>query len=218
MSAAGLGATSGAPIEHVAAFDVDGTLTTRDCVVPFLRRMAGTGALAARMLRHPVGLARAGAGLDRDALKAASAAAAFSGAPVDDVQPVADAFAADVHASWLRADVLAEFERHLRAGDTVVLVSASFEVYLEPLAERLGANDVLATRLEIDHTGCYSGRLVGTNCRGPEKVRRLHRWLDEHAGGRPSVHVTAYGDSRGDRELLADADEARWVGRGGMPR
>ena len=88
MSAAGLGATSGAPIERVAAFDVDGTLTTRDCVVPFLRRMAGTGALAARMLRHPVGLARAGAGLDRDALKAASAAAAFSGAPVDDVQPV----------------------------------------------------------------------------------------------------------------------------------
>jgi phosphatidylglycerophosphatase C len=97
-------------------------------------------------------------------------------------------------------------------------VSASFEMYLRPLAGLLGAHDVLAARLEVGPDGRLTGRLDGDNCRGPEKVRRLHSWLDEHAGGRSAVHVTAYGDSVGDLELLADADEARWVGRGGIPR
>jgi hypothetical protein len=44
-------------------------------------------------------------------------------------------------------------------------------------------------------------------------VRRLHHWLDEQCGGRSAVDLVAYGDSPGDRELLADADVAHWVGR-----
>jgi phosphatidylglycerophosphatase C len=107
---------------------------------------------------------------------------------------------------------------HADAGHTVLLVSASFEVYLRPLAELLGAHDVLAVRLEVGDDGILTGRLEGPNCRGPEKVVRLHDWLDRHAGGRGAVHLTAYGDSRGDRELLADADESHWFGRGEMPR
>jgi phosphatidylglycerophosphatase C len=206
------------PITHVAAFDLDGTLTTRDCVVPFLRRVAGTRSLATRMLRHPVGLAGAGLRRDRDALKRASAAGAFAGHDADEVQRIADAFAEEVHASWLRRDVVAELEQHRDRGDAVVVVSASFEVYVRPIAALLGAQDVLATRLDVDAAGRLSGQLVGTNCRGPEKVRRLHAWLDEHTDGRSAVGVTAYGDSAGDRELLLDADVARWVGRGKMPR
>jgi phosphatidylglycerophosphatase C len=206
------------PVTRVAAFDVDGTLTTDDCVVPFYRRVAGTGALAARMLRNPFSLAGAGVRRDRDALKAASAAAAFRGARLDDVQRLAQVFAEEVHATRMRPDVVAALDEHRRNGDTVLLVSASFEVYLRPLAELLGADDVLAARLEVGPDGHLTGRLIGANSRGAEKVRRLHEWLDEHAGGRAAVHVTAYGDSPGDRELLADADVAHWVGRRGIPR
>jgi len=214
----GAGSPPTDPITRVAAFDLDGTLTTRDCVVPFLRRVAGTRVLVTRMLRHPLGLAGAGLRRDRDALKRASAAGAFAGHDADDVQRIGQAFAEEIHASWLRREVVAELERHRDRGDAVVVVSASFEVYVRPLAALLGAQDVLATRLDVDAAGRLSGRLADSNCRGPEKVRRLHGWLDEHAGGRSSVEVTAYGDSTGDRELLLDADVARWVGRGKMPR
>ncbi len=62
----------------------------------------------------------------------------------------------------------------------------------------------------------FTGDLDGPNCRGAEKVHRLHAWLDEHHGGRCGVEVVAYGDSPGDRELLADADAAHWVGAGAM--
>lgn len=203
---------------RVAAFDVDGTLTTQDCVVPFLRRTAGTTVLARRLLRSPLSLARAAARRDRDALKAASAAAAFTGRPVDAVVADAAGFARDVHDHRLRGEVVESLRRHVDAGDTVLLVSASFEVYLRPLAELLGVDDVLGVRLEVGSDGLLTGRLDGPNCRGPEKVVRLHDWLEQHAGGRRDVHLTAYGDSRGDRELLADADEAHWLGRGEMPR
>ena len=205
-------------IVRVAAFDVDGTLTRRDCVVPFLRRVAGTRVLTQGMLRQSGAVTSAAARRDRDALKAASAMAAFRGVPIHHVEAEAHEFARSVFDTGLRTDVVEELRLHQANGDTVVLVSASFEVYLRPLATLLGVDDVLAARLEVDPDGLLTGRLIGANCRGPEKVRRLHEWLDEHSGGRSAVHVTAYGDSTGDRELLADAEAAQWVGRGKMPR
>ena len=203
---------------RIAAFDVDGTLTTTDCVVPFLRRTVGTPTLVRRMLGSPLSLARAGVRRDRDALKAASAAATFRGLALADVEADAAGFAREVHERHLRNDVVESLRRHVATGDTVVLVSASFEVYLRPLAELLGAHDVLAVRLEVDSDQMLTGELEGPNCRGREKVVRLHDWLDRNAGGRQAVHLSAYGDSHGDRELLADADVAHWVGRGEMPR
>ena len=206
-----------ATIERIAAFDVDGTITRRDCVVPFVRRVRGVPRLGLRLLRHPIGLGRAVIGRDRDALKAAGAMAAFEGEFVDRIESAGVVFARDAVRSNLRDDVVATLNAHLAGGDTVVLVSASFEVYLRPLAAHLGVEHVLGTRLEDDADGRYTGRLDGPNCRGPEKVRRLHDWLDAHAGGRQGVHLTAYGDSSGDRELLIDADVARWVGKREMP-
>ena len=205
-------------LRRVAAFDVDGTLTTADCVVPFLRRTAGTATLVRRMLRTPIALGRAGTRRDRDALKAASAAATFRGLALATVEADATVFAQEVFDHRLRHDVVASLHSHLAAGDIVVLVSASFEVYLRPLAALLGAHDVIAVRLAVDDHAVFTGALVGPNCRGAEKVVRLHEWLAASAGGRHAVHLTAYGDSSGDRELLADADVAHWLGRGEIPR
>lgn len=199
---------------RIAAFDVDGTITTRDCVVPFMRTVTGARRIVPRLGLRAHRLAPVVVRRDRDRLKALAAAAAFRGAHLDDLERAGSAFAQFVHNRWLRADTIAALNGHLTAGDTVVLVSASFEVYLRPLAELLGAHEVLATRLAVAN-GVVSGALEGANCRGPEKVRRLHAWLDDGHGGRSGVHVDAYGDSRGDRELLADADVAHWMTPGG---
>ena len=99
---------------------------------------------------------------------------------------------------------------HRAQGHHVVLVSASFGVYLRPLAEALGVDGVVATELTVEDGRC-TGALAGGNCRGIEKVVRLHAYLDEHFGGREAVELWAYGDSPGDLELLADADHAVWA-------
>jgi len=200
---------------RIAAFDVDGTLTTRDCVVPFLRRVAGTRSIVFDIARQANVTGPAVLRRDRDTLKALSARSAFSDRRVTDVGRHAAAFARMVHATWLRTDTVDRLRQHQAAGDAVVLVSASFEVYLRPLGGLLGVDGVSATRLEVGDDHRYTGELEGANCRGPEKIRRLHAWLDEFhddVGGRHGVHLTAYGDSVGDRELLLDADEAVFVG------
>jgi phosphatidylglycerophosphatase C len=194
----------------IAAFDVDGTLTVRDCVVPFLRRTGGTLGMIAGLLRQPATVTSALARRDRDALKGAAARAAFGGRDVDEVTAAAVRFADVVAGEWLRPDTVARLAWHRDQGHEIVLVSASFELYLERVGARLEADAVLATRLEaVD--GRFTGALAGPNCRGPEKVARLHQWLAVRHGGRDAVTVWAYGDSAGDRELLADADHPVWA-------
>jgi phosphatidylglycerophosphatase C len=194
----------------IAAFDVDGTITDRDCVVPFMRKVTGARRIVPRLVARPDRLVSALARRDRDQVKALAAAAAFRGRRADDLADLGVGFARTVHDSWLRSDTVEVLRTHVAAGDRVVLVSASFEVYLRPLGELLGVDEVLATRLQFAD-GVATGALDGPNCRGPEKVRRLDGWIDAEFDARNNVRVVAYGDSAGDRELLADADEAHWV-------
>lgn len=198
----------------VAAFDVDGTVTRRDCVVPFMRRVTGARRVVPRLAVRPDRLLPLVARRDRDQLKALAAAAAFRGQTEAALLDEGIAFADLVHADWLRTDTLQRLRAHLEAGDRVVFVSASFEVYLRPLGALLGIDEALGTRLEI-RDGIATGALDGPNCRGPEKVCRLHEWLGHQDLDRTEVHLVAYGDSAGDRELLADADEAHWMTRDG---
>ena len=55
----------------------------------------------------------------------------------------------------------------------------------------------------------FADGLEGLNCRAAEKVRRLDHWLAER--DLTNATIWAYGDSNGDRELLAAADHALLV-------
>ncbi len=88
-----------------------------------------------------------------------------------------------------------------------MLVSASLSLYLEPFADAVGFDDVIATRLEED-SGYLTGRLYGRNVRGPEKAARLRGLL-----GPDLAELWAYGDSAGDRQLLEMADHPTWIRR-----
>jgi phosphatidylglycerophosphatase C len=195
----------------VAAFDLDGTLTIRDCVVPFLRRFAGRRGLAAGLARRVRPLIGAIARGDRDRVKEIATAAVFTHRPLATVEAAGESFAADVAWAWLRPDTVEILRRHQRDGHHVVVVSASYGVYLRPLVSRLDVADAIGTELAVDDTGRCTGALDGGNCRGAAKVVRLHHLLEQRFGGRDNVTLWAYGDSRGDAAMLADADHPQWV-------
>jgi phosphatidylglycerophosphatase C len=190
----------------VAAFDVDGTLTRRDTLLPFLQRLCGTQRLALALGANGLSLTRMVAGrADRDAVKDALLVRLLAGWDAEEVAAAGEAYAellAD-HGR-LRPDTRHRLDEHRAAGHRVVLVSASPHVYLGPLGRRLAVDAVLASGLEVGADGRLTGRLDGRNCRGPEKVVRLDAWLAAQA--LPGTHLYAYGDSDGDRDLLARAD------------
>lgn len=198
----------------VAAFDVDGTLTTRDCVRPFLERAAGRRRMVISVLRRPVATVVAAARRDRDRFKEIVVGGSLRGKLIAEVEAIGEQFAQFVLVNWLRSDTMRRLRWHQRAGHRIVLVSASLAPYLRPLALRLGVDDVLCT--DAARSGDrYVGRLAGPNCRAIEKRRRFEEWLEQNRWG--GAEVWAYGDSAGDRELLDRADHPVWVNGGVIP-
>lgn len=195
----------------VVATDFDETVTRADTVVPFMRRVARPAPFALGLLRRLPRLLGAIARRDRNAMRAVGTAAAFTGRDAARVDALARDHAAAILAGGLRADVVERLRWHLARGHRVVIVSASYEPYLREVAATLGIHGVCGTRLEVAGGRC-TGRLDGPNCRGPEKVVRLDAWLAAQGLARDAVTLWAYGDSAGDRELLAAADRAVWVG------
>jgi phosphatidylglycerophosphatase C len=201
---------SASPPRPLAAFDLDGTLTHRDTLLPFLLQAIGRGRTYRAILTSSLPLARAAAlgGPHRDRAKVALLQKTLGGVPLSVLAEEAESFADHVVASGLRPDVRARVDWHRNQGHELVLVSASPELYVTPIGRRLGFDAVLATRLEVDADGRLTGRLLGANCRGPEKVVRLRTWR-----GDALAVAYAYGDSAGDRQMLALAVTAVRVGR-----
>lgn len=194
--------------ENVAAFDVDGTLTVRDCVTPFLLRVGGWSGIPRSLLRRPTAAFGAAARRDRDRMKELVVGGVLRGRKVAQVEALGEEFAQQVEADWLRADTLGRLRWHQRAGHRIVLVSASLSPYLRPLGRRLGVDEVLCAE-PLRRGDEFADGLDGANCRAEEKVRRLEAWLQSQR--LTDATVWAYGDSNGDRELLARADHPMLV-------
>ncbi|MFM8650390.1 MAG: HAD-IB family hydrolase [Actinomycetota bacterium] len=194
----------------MAAFDLDKTLTTRDCVLPFLWRVGRWG-FASRLIVRVPALFVAGLRRDRDRAKAILTKSALRGRVADEVGELGRVFADHVVSAWMRPDTTARLRWHLGAGHDVVIGSASYDAYVRHIAESLGAPTALATRLAVDTAGLCTGDLDGDNCRGSEKVSRLRTWFADE-GITPEV-IYAYGDSGGDRHLLEMASHPHLVGK-----
>jgi phosphatidylglycerophosphatase C len=190
----------------VAAFDVDGTLSYRDTMVPFLMRVRGRAPVARALLTASPILVRTAAGLEsRTRAKEALFIRTLRGWWLDELRPIAEEHARDVVDRQLRPDRLQRLRWHQQQGHEVVLVSAALDIYMSAVGRLLGCTATIATRLEVDRRGRVTGRLFGDNVRGPAKQRLLREWLGEDA---EQVKLWAYGDSDGDTELLAMADVA----------
>ena len=186
------------PDAPVVAFDFDGTLTRHDTMFPFLLHAMGAAPLTAAATRHGLALAQVAAGRgDRDATKADFVGDLLRGVSRDRLELAAMQRANRTIARGLRRDTPARLRWHREQGHHVVVVSASPDFVVEPVARALGAHHVIATQIEFVDGRC-TGQLLGGNVRGPEKVNRLRA----HYGDAIELEW-AYGDSSGDTDMLA---------------
>ena len=203
----------------VAAFDFDGTLTNGGSVFAFLEALTDRSTVLSASAALAPRLAHAAVvgGSVADRTKEQLFTRILTGVSAERLDDVAGRFATEHLAGHLRRDVHQRLEWHLRRGDHVVVVSASPECYVAPAADALGATGTVATRLEVDTDERLTGRYLGGNCRGEEKIRRLRLWIEE-AGEDPTPGATrlwAYGNSRGTSGCSTPpTSESTWAGSG----
>lgn len=188
--------------QAIVAFDFDGTLTRRDSFTEFLRWRAGAGGWALGLVKMAPALAAYARDRDRGRIKAASVKEFLQGVPRAQLEQDAEAFAGQVWPGFMRYDALAVWKDWGARGAHRVIVTASPETTVAPFARRLGAEALLGTPLVFDGDDRVTGAFASPNCRGEEKVRRLRAVYGEDV--RPAA---AYGDTSGDTEMLAIADQ-----------
>lgn len=187
----------------IAAFDFDHTLTDRDSLLPFLMKLKGYPRSAAHIMRlSPSFIGYALRAISRQGMKERILRHFIRGACIDELEAHAEEYVFQQLDHYLQPKSVERLQWHQAQGHRCLLISASLELYLKPWAALHGFEKVLASRLELNEHQQTTGRLVGLNCWGPEKVRRLI----EYVGPRQNYQLYAYGDSRGDQELLALAD------------
>lgn len=201
-------ATPAAVKAWIALFDLDGTLTWRDTLLPFLlgflRRRPHR---ALGVWRLPLALYRYWRERDRGALKSSVIRMFMRGEKRAVLDAWAHAFVAGLKPKQrFRPVALAVVETHRAAGDHLVLLSASPDLYAPLIGQLLGFERTLCTEVEWQGER-LDGRLKTANRRGEEKVHCLS-WLREQYRGLP---VIAYGNSASDLDHLRQADRALLV-------
>lgn len=196
-----------APVRGIAAFDFDGTLVRGDSLPRFLSILLGRRRFASVLSSRAPAMIAAYRSTGRDGAKAALLLGAVAG--------VDAAFAAEVGGSFsrtlarqVRPEMTARIAWHREQGHQLVLVSASLGLYLIPFGELTGFDEVIATALEVGPDGRLTGRLDGENVRAAQKAVVLRELV-----GPEAATIWAYGDSRGDREMLAMADHPTLITR-----
>lgn len=189
-------------MRKIAAFDFDGTLSYRDTLLPFLAFTCGKKKLSCDLVKTmPAFLGYALGHYSRQTVKERLLAETLGGISYGSLEQAGKNFA-PVLSSRLRPEAVAKLKWHQQEGHETVIISANLEVYLQPWGQREGVTHTLASRL-AHAEGCVTGKLIGLNCWGPEKVRRLLTW----AGPKENFVLWAYGDTAlGDGPLLKLAD------------
>lgn len=187
-----------AATKPMAFFDFDGTLTTGDTLMPFLKFVVGKPVYYIKLLMiSPVLVAYFLKLLRNDVAKQWVLKWYLSGYERDTLFALGEEFSRKVIPQMLRPEGMEKLRWHQAQGHDCILVSASLDVYLVNWSVSAEFDAVLCSELE-NVQGVVTGKLYGENCFGKEKVARIKDWL----AGRKPEETFAYGDSKGDMPML----------------
>ena len=189
-------------MKKIALFDFDGTITTDDSLIKFIRFAVGDAKFMGGMiLLSPMLSAYKLKLIPNYKAKQMMLSYFFKGMSETKFQEITNTYSLNLIDTILRPKAMEKIQWHQSQGHKVVVVSASIECWLKPWCDKHNLK-LIATQLE-SRDGIITGRFHSKNCYGIEKVNRVKEAynLDEYDT------IYAYGDSEGDREMLELADE-----------
>jgi phosphatidylglycerophosphatase C len=191
--------------QTIAAFDFDGTFITGDSMSAYLRliyrrREIARGAFSL----FPILAAYRSGQVSRTVAKERLLGYFLGGRSMVELEALGETLADQVLPRRIRPKALERLRWHQTEGHRCILITASLTFWTAPFARNYGL-ELIATQPEVID-GCFTGRLCGPNNYGPEKVNRLEQLVPSDQIG----YLYAYGDTEGDRELLARANEGQY--------
>jgi HAD superfamily hydrolase (TIGR01490 family) len=198
-------------VSDLAIYDMDRTVTRRATYTPFLLHCAIRRA-PWRLLFLPLVLlsmlAYAARLIDRSRLKEINHRLLLGGrVHPGELEPLVDSFADAQIAGNIRQGARTAIARDKAEGRRVVLATASYRLYADAIARRLGFDDVIGTGSVIGLDERVHAKIAGENCYGPAKMRMIADWVDASGLKGLHGHVRFYSDHVSDRPAFEWADE-----------
>ena len=187
---------------EIVVYDFDGTITTDDTFRLFLSYYRGRANYAVKIITLlPVFAAYGLRIIDRNKVKAHVIRRFFKGEQMSHIEARAAEFARDVIPGLIRpaaAEALEQAKKREKQGcESLYICSASIGPYLRAYFLQHSITNILATELKSE-SGVCTGDIEGYNIWGAGKIRRIFAEFEPNG----VIIKEAYGDSRGDRELL----------------
>jgi phosphatidylglycerophosphatase C len=184
---------------QLAVFDLDGTITRQDTLFPYVAgylnrqpwRWPGILRVTPTVFSFALGKS------DHGQLKASLIRATLGGAGRVQLHAWTDEFVRALLESGLFADARRRVSAHREAGDRLVLMSASTDLYVPAIGRALGFHEVICTGVRWDGDRLL-GDLATPNRRGPEKTRCFRALQQRH----PQLTAVAYANARSDLDHL----------------
>ena len=195
--------------KKIYCFDFDGTLTTSDTLLEFIKYAKGRSRFLMVFLMYSPLLVLMKLHLYPNwKAKQQIFAHLFAGMRIEKFDALCRGFAEE-NQHLLRPKGITLVHEALVARAQVFIVSASIDNWVRPFFDirNLKGVQVLGTQIEVED-GKLTGRFKSNNCYGKEKVHRIAEALKSFE--RSEYEIEAFGDSRGDKEILAFADKGHF--------
>jgi len=186
----------------LALFDFDGTISNKDSMIDFLEYSYGKANLKRTLITlSPYLLLYKLGCYSNQKAKERLLSKYFKDMPLTKFQGLALDYSVNRMPLIIKESAVKKIQWHQSQGHRVVVVSASIEAWLLPWCDKMKI-ELLSSQLEV-YDGLVTGLLYGANCYGQQKIERIKKSYDL----KKYKAIIAYGDSKGDKEMLDLADE-----------
>lgn len=191
-------------MKKLYCFDFDGTLTYKDTMFLFLK-FYDKKKFYLQFAKHtPLFILLKLGLLEAGKVKKSLISGVLKGEKKEKIEMKAQKFSEEYYPDIFRKNALDFIENMDRETTESLIVSASLDIWVKPFAEKLNIK-LLSTEAEFINW-IFTGNFATKNCNGQEKVNRIKKEIE----GKKFDKIIAFGDTSGDKEMLAFANESHF--------
>jgi HAD superfamily hydrolase (TIGR01490 family) len=189
--------------KEIAFFDFDGTITTKDTLLEFIKFSKGPiHFYLGFLINLPYLIAYKLKIISNQLAKEKVLRFFFNQTPIDVFKKYCEEFSKNQLPQLIRPKAIEEIKRLKKDSIIVVVVSASPENWIEDWTKKIEV-ELIASKLEVKENK-LTGKILGKNCHGTEKVNRI---CASYNLSNYTI-IAAYGDTQGDKPMLQLAQKA----------